>query len=96
MAPPKVASTSCFRVVHQGSNDHVEVPIAIGTNVPQRATVQAAPCFFQPSDVLHGAEFGCPVMDPMGNVDRMMSKGEASGRRVHDTELIIWWTVAKE
>ena len=39
---------------------------------------------------------GAPVMDPMGNVARMMSKGEASGRRVHDTELIIWWTVAKE
>ena len=34
-------------------------------------------------------------MDPMGNVARMMSKGEASGRKVHDTELIIWWTVAK-
>ena len=47
--PPKSGvHTFRFRVVHQTSNDHVEVPIAIGINVPQRAAVQAAASLFQP------------------------------------------------
>ena len=38
---------------------------------------------------------GAPVIDPMGNVARMMSNGVTPSAKVQETELIIWCTVEK-